>query len=267
MVPSFYNSTRVDDMLNYFKEIKPVRAYDAVAKQIEDAILCGRLKPGNKLPPEREVIRLFNISRRTLREALRILEQKGLIQVKLGAQGGAFVIDNVPRRICESLNLLIRQKKITPSDLTEFRIQAEGHVVELVSKRASKKNLQQLEKLFMQGKNLIDQDVPDYDEILEIEGQMHLKLAEISGNALYTIIIKTINDALILPSYAFDPVDSSYLNRAYDDWRQLIDAIYNHRPARARNLIMKHIQYFAGQAEKLENRSGIGRIGGVRGRV
>ena len=267
MVPSFYNSTRVDDMLNYFKEIKPVRAYDAVAKQIEDAILCGRLKPGNKLPPEREVIRLFNISRRTLREALRILEQKGLIQVKLGAQGGAFVIDNVPRRICESLNLLIRQKKITPSDLTEFRIQAEGHVVELVSKRASKKNLQQLEKLFMQGKNLIDQDVPDYDEILEIEGQMHLKLTEISGNALYTIIIKTINDALILPSYAFDPVDSSYLNRAYDDWRQLIDAIYNHRPARARNLIMKHIQYFAGQAEKLENRSGIGRIGGVRGRA
>ena len=254
-------------MLNYFKEIKPVRAYDAVAKQIEDAILCGRLKPGNKLPPEREVIRLFNISRRTLREALRILEQKGLIQVKLGAQGGAFVIDNVPRRICESLNLLIRQKKITPSDLTEFRIQAEGHVVELVSKRASKKNLQQLEKLFIQGKNLIDQDVPDYDEILEIEGQMHLKLAEISGNALYTIIIKTINDALILPSYAFDPVDSSYLNRAYDDWRQMIDAIYNHRPARARNLIMKHIQYFAGQAEKIENRSGIGRIGGLRVRV
>ena len=252
-------------MLNYFTEIKPVRAYDAVAKQIEDAILCGRLKPGNKLPPEREVIRLFNISRRTLREALRILEQKGLIQVKLGSQGGAFVIDNVPRRICESLNLLIRQKKITTDDLTEFRIQAEGHVVELVSKRASKKDLQQLEELFARGKNLIHQDVSDYDEILGIEGEMHFKLAEISGNALYTIIIKTINDALILPSYAFDHIDSSYLDRAYNDWRQLIDAIYNHRPAHARNLIMKHIQYFARQAEKLDNRSDAHRIGKLRG--
>jgi DNA-binding FadR family transcriptional regulator len=250
--------------MSYFKEIKPVRAYDAVAKQIEDAILSGRLKPGNKLPPEREVVRLFNISRRTLREALRILEQKGLVQVKLGSQGGTFVIDDVPHRICESLNLLIRQKKITTDELTEFRIQAEGHVVELVSKRASKKDLSQLEKLFNRGKSLIDQDRPDYDEILEIEGEMHLKLAEISGNALYTIIIKTINDALILPSYQFDSVDNHYLNRAYNDWEQLIEAIYHHRTADARKLIMEHIRYFSTQAEKRENHSKIRRISRLR---
>jgi DNA-binding FadR family transcriptional regulator len=238
-------------MVSYFKEIKPVRAYDAVVKQIEDAILSGRLKPGHKLPPEREVIGLFNISRRTLREALRILEQKGLIQVKLGSRGGAFVIDNVPNRICESFNLLIRQKKISAENLTEFRIQAEGHVVKLVSERASQNDLKELEKLFARGKNLIGQDASDYDEILEIEGQLHLKLAEISGNALYTIVIKTINDALILPSYQFDPVDSVYIKRAFKDWELLIDALYHHRAAEARELIMEHIRYFSSLAGKL----------------
>ena len=252
-------------MVGYFKEIKPVRAYDAVVKQIEDAVLSGRLKPGHKLPPERELIRLLNISRRTLREALRILEQKGLIQVKLGSRGGAFVIDNVPNRICESLNLLIRQKKISTQDLTEFRIQAEGHVVELVSERASEEDLEQLETLYDKAGEFIGQEAANYDEILEIEGQMHLKLAEISGNALYTIIIKTINDALILPSYQFDPVDRSYIERAFSDWRQLIDTLHQHRGSAARRLIMEHIRYFNTRVAEFNKRPGAGHPLELRG--
>jgi len=252
-------------MVSYFKEIKPVRAYDAVVKQIEDAVLSGRLKPGHKLPPERELMRLLNISRRTLREALRILEQKGLIQVRLGSRGGAFVIDNVPNRICESLNLLIRQKKISTQNLTEFRIQAEGHVVELVSERASIRDLHQLETLFARAGKLIDQKTSNYDEILEIEGQMHLKLAEISGNALYTIIIKTINDALILPSYQYDPIDRSYIERAFSDWRQLIDTLRQRRGAAARRLIMEHIRYFNTRADELNRRPENGRISELQG--
>ncbi len=243
-------------MINYFKEIRPVRAYDAVVKQIEDAVLSGRLKPGHKLPPERELIRLFNISRRTLREALRVLEQKGLIQVKLGSRGGAFVIDNVPNRLCESLHLLIRQKKISTRDLTEFRIQAEGHVVELVSQRASENDLNRLEKLFAAAGRLIAQPQADFEQILEIEGRMHLTLAEISGNALYTIIIKTINDALILPSYRYDPIDSAYIQRAFSDWRKLIDTLRRHRGDVARRLIMEHIRYFNSRADESERISG-----------
>jgi DNA-binding GntR family transcriptional regulator len=175
------------------------------------------------------------------------------------------VIDNVPNRICESFNLLIRQKKISAENLTEFRIHAEGHVVGRVSERASQDDLRELKKLFARGKKLIDQDVSEYDEILEIEGQLHLKLAEISGNALYTIVIKTINDALILPSYQFEPVDSFYINRAFKDWEQLIDALCHHRAADARKLIMEHIRYFSSLAGKLGKSPEIGRIPGLQG--
>ena len=62
-----------------FQKVKQKRVYHEVADQIEEAIVSGLLKPGEKLPAERELVGQFDISRRTLREALRILEQKGLI--------------------------------------------------------------------------------------------------------------------------------------------------------------------------------------------
>jgi DNA-binding FadR family transcriptional regulator len=67
-----------------FQKVKQKRVYHEVADQIEEAIVSGLLKPGEKLPVERELVGQFDISRRTLREALRILEQKGLIEVKIG---------------------------------------------------------------------------------------------------------------------------------------------------------------------------------------
>ena len=67
-----------------FQKVKQKRVYHEVADQIEEAIVSGLLKPGEKLPAERALVGQFDISRRTLREALRILEQKGLIEVKIG---------------------------------------------------------------------------------------------------------------------------------------------------------------------------------------
>ena len=72
-----------------FKKAKQTRVFQDVVEQVQDAILNGKLKPGSKLPPERALKDMFNTSRGTLREALRVLEQKGLIDIKLGVAGGA----------------------------------------------------------------------------------------------------------------------------------------------------------------------------------
>lgn len=231
--------------MKYFTPVQAKRGSDVVAEQIENAILSGRLKAGNKLPPEREVIKLFDISRRTLREALRLLEQKGLIQVKQGAQGGAFVVDEVPHRVSESLHFLIRQKKVSTENIVDFRIQAEGYVTQLVAERISEKTFRELQNLFFKVRNLLDQEDAGFDEILELESELHLKLADLSGNALYAIILKTIHDVLVLPSYEFDPVDRAYVERAVSDWQPIIEAIQKHKPSEARSLIEKHIRYFS----------------------
>lgn len=228
-----------------FEPIRPTRAYEAVAEQIEKAILSGRFKIGAKLPPEREIIGLFDISRRTFREALRILEQKGLIHVKLGAHGGAFVVDKVHQRIAESIDLMICQKKISVKDLTEFRSHAEGHVAELTTKRASKEDVKKLEHLFLKSRTLFEQNELNYDEILELEHRLHLELAQISGNALYAVILKTVHTALVLPSYKNDMVDKKYVTRAFKDWEEILRAINEKRAADARLLLIEHVEYFA----------------------
>ncbi|MCP4669772.1 MAG: FadR family transcriptional regulator, partial [Desulfobacula sp.] len=109
-----------------FKKAKQNRVFQDVVDQIQNAILNGELAPGSKLPPERALKDMFDTSRGTLREALRVLEQKGLIEIKLGVAGGAIVkrIDTEP--IAESLALLIRSGKVSLKHLSEFRILIEG---------------------------------------------------------------------------------------------------------------------------------------------
>ena len=74
-----------------FRPAKSHPLYQDTVEQIENAILKGSLKSGEKLPPERELRETMLISRTTLREALKVLKQKGLVEIKLGSKGGAYV--------------------------------------------------------------------------------------------------------------------------------------------------------------------------------
>ena len=71
-----------------FRAAKQSRIFQDIVDQIQEAILDGRFKAGDMLPSERELKEMFQTSRGTLREALRVLEQKGLIEIKLGVGGG-----------------------------------------------------------------------------------------------------------------------------------------------------------------------------------
>ena len=78
-------------MNQLFRAAKQNRIFQDVVEQIQEAIIEGHLKVGDRLPPERELKEMLQTSRSTLREALRVLEQKGLIEIKLGMGGGAVV--------------------------------------------------------------------------------------------------------------------------------------------------------------------------------
>ena len=76
-----------------FKARQVTRPRAQVEAQIKEAILLGQFAPGDKLPPETELAEQFGVSRITVRDALRVLEARGLVRVKVGAMGGAFVAD------------------------------------------------------------------------------------------------------------------------------------------------------------------------------
>ena len=107
-------------------KINQKRAFELVAEQLEELILSGQLRPGDKFPPERAIILDLGISIRTLREAMRILEQKGLVEIKTGTKGGVFVKDATTEKLNESLGVLIRLNKYSVRELSELRLDLEG---------------------------------------------------------------------------------------------------------------------------------------------
>ena len=109
-----------------FRKTVQNRIYQDLVEQIQDAILDGKLKPGDKLPSQRELVELFQTSRASLREALRVLQHKGLIEVKLGVSGGAVVKDINTEQITEDLSLLMQHQKVSFDQLAEFREGVEG---------------------------------------------------------------------------------------------------------------------------------------------
>ncbi|MDO8944550.1 MAG: GntR family transcriptional regulator, partial [Desulfobacterales bacterium] len=130
-----------------FETAKSTKVFQDVVAQIEDAILAGRVKTGDMLPSERDLKDMFRISRGTLREALRVLEQKGLIEIKLGVGGGSLVKTVDGGQVSESLGLLIRSQKVSLNQLAEFREGVEGTVAALAAERRSPADVERLRGL------------------------------------------------------------------------------------------------------------------------
>ena len=128
-----------------FAPIAPQRAFEEIAAQIRELVATGRLKPGDRLPAERTLSAKFNVSRNTLREALRALELSGMIELRKGATGGAFVLPGSSGVIVNGLRDLYHLGAITPQHLTEARIWMSAVVVRVACERITEEDLQALE--------------------------------------------------------------------------------------------------------------------------
>src|SRR6056297_1288436 len=104
-----------------YKPIKVQRASDLVVKEIWKLILGGELKPGDKLPSERELVKKFEVSKVTIREALYKLQTYGHITKKRGQNGGSIVLDIVPEQGINVLLDYLNLKKYTIEQLVESR--------------------------------------------------------------------------------------------------------------------------------------------------
>ena len=109
-----------------FQKASPTRTFEEIADQIRAAIVEGRLQPGDRLPAGRELAQTFGVGRSTLLAALRVLEQSGLIVIRPGTKGGAFVTAPSLRQVSESLDLLLRREGASVEELAEFRVHLEG---------------------------------------------------------------------------------------------------------------------------------------------
>jgi len=227
-----------------FREAKQNRIFQDVVDQIQEAILQGRLKAGNKLPSERELQEIFQTSRGTLREALRVLEQKGLITIKTGVSGGAFVNALTTHQVSESLDLLIRYERVSLRDLAEFREGVEGIVAGLAVERAKKEDIQYLKNLLAEAKTNLDEGSSHWDDFIQVDNQLHMALAHIAGNPIYESVLQTIYDNIHRYFDQFLPREEEILRENYRDLREIVKAVEKGQAAQAHLLVQNHVYRF-----------------------
>ncbi|MEE4111927.1 MAG: FadR/GntR family transcriptional regulator [Desulfobacteraceae bacterium] len=235
-----------------FKAAKQTRIFQDVVEQIQETILSGKLMPGEMLPSERELKEMLQVSRGTLREALRVLEQKGLIEIKLGVGGGAVVQDISYDQINESLALLIRYQKVALCHLTEFRVGVEGRVSALAAERATPADVIHLKSLLEQARQFAENGSDFQKEFVAVDKQIHLFLAEITGNPVYLSLHHTIHDNIDQYYETFLVMKQREMEENFTDLNNIINAVERKNADEARQLAEAHVLRFNHYMENRE---------------
>jgi DNA-binding FadR family transcriptional regulator len=233
-----------------FRAAKQSRIFQDVVDQIQESILSGELSPGDMLPAERELKEMLQVSRGTLREALRVLEQKGLIEIKLGVGGGAVVKEATFDQVGESLALLIRCQKISLNHLAEFRVGVEGDAAALAAGRAGRSDIEQLKALIDQARACIETSPPDTKAFIDIDKKVHLTLACLSQNPVYVSLHHTVHDNIDRYYERFLVMQQRELQENFQDLCDIVLAVEQGRAEAARDLARRHVLRFNHYMEK-----------------
>jgi DNA-binding FadR family transcriptional regulator len=161
-----------------FAPVAVARASSAISEQIRTAIVTGRLKAGDRLAPERELAEQFGVSRVTVRDALRSLEAMGLIEVKVGARGGAFVTAPTGSKVAQTMSDMMLMSATTPEDIVEARLIVELGTVTLACARATDEDLVELRGLCDLGRDALAAGT--YTP--ELSWDFHARLAKAAHN-------------------------------------------------------------------------------------
>ena len=232
-----------------FQAAKQTKVFQDVVDQIQEAIFEGQLKTGETLPAERELKTMFNVSRGTLREALRVLEHKGLIEIRLGVGGGSVVKSIDTEQVRESIGLLIRSQNISVGHLAEFREDVEGIVAAHAAERHTADDIKILRQLLAQAHECVDQGSSQRNAFLNLDKQIHMNMAGITGNPIYISVLHSIHDNIHRYYDRFLAMENHELRENYQDLCGIIQAVENGQADLARKLARNHVLRFSRYVE------------------
>jgi GntR family transcriptional repressor for pyruvate dehydrogenase complex len=177
-----------------------------VAEQIADMILDGGLTIGERLPPERELCGQFGVSRTVIREAVRILEAKGLLKSQSGS--GTYVRALKPGDVSDSLNMYLttQSEHVTYEALMEIRRVLEVGIAALAAERAGEESIRRLESILSK----MEASADDPDNLAKFDVEFHVALAKATGNHLFALLLDPFMEAIfeaVLVSNLSDPFD------------------------------------------------------------
>ena len=222
-----------------FSPVQVGRAGEEVALQIEAAILDGRLAPGDRLPSERELQAQFGTGRGVVREALKALKQKGLVEVRKGAKGGAFVKKLEVSIASESLALFLTQNGVAPERVVEFRESIDRTVTTLAVARAPQQERKELLDMALRLHELEAGGEASLDELVDMDRELNIRLGRMSGNPVFEWVMRAMQIGYGSHDQALYE-DDDYRAWTIANWVDTARAIEAGDPLRALSFVGNH---------------------------
>jgi GntR family transcriptional repressor for pyruvate dehydrogenase complex len=213
------------------------RLSDTITEKLLDAIVVGRFKAGDLLPSERELGEQFGVSRTVIREAIRSLAARGVVEVQSGR--GVLVVELDVGPVTQAMSLLVRSNDIGFPRLHEVRTMLERHTAGLAAERGTEENYAEIEHIC--GRFAAAEATGDVDAASRLDVEFHRAIAKATRNKLFLVLLDSISDALLEIRRATLAIPHSP-TKVVDDHQRIFEAIKRQDPIGARTAMELHLE-------------------------
>jgi GntR family transcriptional repressor for pyruvate dehydrogenase complex len=219
-----------------YKVVQSSRLYEQIVQQIEESVLKGVLKTGDQLPAERELAEQFGVSRTAVREAIKALHEKGLVEACPGR--GTFITSGTSNSMRQSLGRILKNGQPEGSAyLVEVREILEPEIAALAAARASDLHLATMREAV----RIMDDSRSDADSFIEADLDFHLSLAEAAENPIVLSLIDSIVGLLREQRLRIFCIDGGP-DRGQGHHKRILEAIERRDPQAARRAMQAHLR-------------------------
>lgn len=216
--------------------IQPERLYEQIVGQIEQRIAAGEIKAGDQLPSEHELAKQFAVSRTAVREAIKALREKRLVEVRPGR--GTFITNGMPDAMRHSLGLLVKYGSLNgSSSLVEVREILEPEIAALAATRITDEYITAMREAV----ETMDTALDNVDVFVEADLDFHLALAEATQNPIIPLLMDSIIDLLREQRKRIGLVDGG-LQRGQFHHKKILEAVIKRDSQSARGCMQDHLE-------------------------
>jgi GntR family transcriptional regulator, transcriptional repressor for pyruvate dehydrogenase complex len=222
-----------------FEAVRKTKVYEQIAQQLQRMILDGLMKVGDKLPPERELAEMLQVSRGSLRDAIRTLELMGLVEARQG-EGTVVCNPSVNSLINPLATVLLRQRELI-GDLLEFRRMIEPTLAARAAANATDQEVAFMEDILRRQKEKVDRG----ELAIEEDSEFHYSIARAAGNSVVLKVLDAFMD-LLRESRERSLQLEGRLQKSYTGHRRILNAIRRHDAPAAEAAMRQHIDEVEG---------------------
>ncbi|KWX68399.1 hypothetical protein ASJ79_03195 [Mycobacterium sp. NAZ190054] len=221
-----------------------MRTHEQVMAEIENRLIAGTLKAGDRLPPERQFAEALGVSRGAVREALRILEAIGVVEAGTGSgpTSGSMIVKDSIAGMAMVMRIHLQLASFTLEDLVEVRLQMEGLAARKAAQSATSEDIDELRTLVEQMRG-----VHTTATFNDLDTAFHVRIARASDNGLAAVLMAALREALRQAMVtAFEALEDpvSTMERVADEHAAIVDAIASGDADLAVERVTTHIRDF-----------------------